>query len=429
MADQLKQVLRGRFFVLFIFSGLFAILAFGQMGLFKTGEIPYPSQNVLEVNQFSSSNEEFFTDLEDFAHSHDLILYRSVYFEGKIKGFVFGEASLTAKLTKDPKLLETITPVGMYFVDGNLTKAALSDLKKLNIKAERFPTGWNYIASELLFGFSIRTTTFWISLLLYAMGLLAFKIAALKKVLIARTLGYNKLGILREMLAMVIGLASFALLIMFSNHYFGSMLFNSYVLIIGVIYVMLTLLMLLVNLIFAIYVKTIPIIAILKNKQRGTVFSYIWLLVIMISITLMALSLTSYYKGYEASKIRKASFAKWEKIDKLAQLTVTDPSFEQEQFSENSMNVSMTKKETEKLAKEEATYYEKWRKFDHDFTASEKLFVESPRELDFLNATSDDGKTTEAQDFYHPEETIHIENKWIARTWQVSPSLVKLSTR
>ena len=85
MRMTIKQMLAGRFIVLFVFSCFFAVIGFGQMGLFKTGELPYPSQSGLDVSKVSTSSEQFFDSLEQFAKENHLIIYRSVVENGDLK--------------------------------------------------------------------------------------------------------------------------------------------------------------------------------------------------------------------------------------------------------------------------------------------------------------------------------------------------------
>lgn len=418
MIRKIKQMLAGRFIVLFVFSCFFAVIGFGQMGLFKTGELPYPSQSGLDVSKVSTSSEQFFDSLEQFANENHLIIYRSVVENSDLKGFVFGNSPKKSDLTKNPNLLKQLSPVGIYYVDGNLSKAKQKQLASLKANMTVHPTGWEGIAGELLYGSSIRTKTLWMSLMLFSVSLLALKMAKIRQVMVGRTLGKIRLQLGKEGLSVILGLLVTGIVLSMTNHYFGTMLVISLALILAVIGVLLGLIILVINLIFFSYVCLIPMLVILKHKETGRFFSYMWLLAIILSMSLMTTAVTVYQKGYQASKYRQVSVKKWQSVSKFAQLSYTIPAF---------MNDMPKTKEERAIYDEKIdTYNKKWRLFDRQFSEYEKLFINVPQDMSFLNEL-DAGETIGALDFNQPTKTIQIKKEWVTKTWQVSPSLVKLS--
>lgn len=407
MKAKIKNLISGRFIVLFVFSCLFAIMGFGQMGLFKTGELPYPSQNGMDISKVSTTSETFFEELDKLAFEHHLTIYKSVVEAGHLKGFVFGKVVQQSDLTQNPELLKQISPLGAYYVDGELTQTVQKKLNDLNIKFTIFPTGWQGVAGELLLGWHIRTKTFWMSMLLFSITLLALKIAGIRRVMVARTLGKIRLNILIELLSVVIGLGLTGSIISLSNHYIGTMLLPSFALVLSVICCLLCCAILLINFIFYLYIRLIPMIVILKNKQTGRFFSYLWLFVIVVSMSLMTIAIGDYQNAYQSLTVRQEALDKWQLLSSFGQLALKAPDFMAES--------PITQEERAAYDKKISDYDKKWRSFDQIFSNNEKISIKIPREVSFLNETGN-GETTDALDFNQPTKIIPIQNKWIART-------------
>lgn len=420
MRIKIKNLIAGRFIVLFVFSCLFAVVGFGQMGLFKTGELPYPSQKVIDVTKVLGPSQQFYEELNQLAEENHLTIYRSVVENGNSKGFVFGKFVKQENLTQNVEVLTQISPLGTYFVDGDLSKSVQKKISQLNVTFTTHPTGWQGVAGELLLGWSIRTKTFWMSLVLFSVTLLALKIARIRQIMVARTLGKMRLKVLYEVFSVILGLCTMGMILSILNHYIGTMLLPSFALVLGVICLLLCLAILLINLIFYIYIRLIPMIVILKNKQTGRFFSYVWLVVIVVSMSLMTIAVGTYQKTYQTLKNRQGALVKWQSLSNLGQLTIKVPQFMDES--------PITQEDRLAYDKRISDYDKKWRLFNQQFLENEKIFVEIPRELSFLNETGN-GETTDALDFNQPTKVIQIQNKWIAKTWQVSPSLVKLSQK
>ncbi|GFH43046.1 ABC transporter permease [Lactococcus hodotermopsidis] len=418
---KLSKQLTGRFIALFLFTGIFVALAFGQMGLFKTGEIPFPSQNILYVSEVSTDSNNFYGTLEQIAENDNLRLYRSVVDKGESKGFVFGQLPKTSKerWTKNSETLEALPLIGEYFIEGKMSQKSLDSLEKIKVKSVIAPTGWQGVVGDLFLGWTIRTTTFYMSLLLFAVTIYALKMAKVKKAMIARTLGVKVIAITVELLSLLFSFVCWSLLVIALSNYSGTMLLTSFIFLLAFILASVLLVYLFVQFLFWSFIRTSQISGILKNKIVNKPFNYLWLLIIALSIGTMTQVISQAKEEYDLAQNRQIALKKWEKISDFSKLDV--------KFSELMMNMpeqQQTKEEEEARKKALTAYVLGWQDFYDSFSDDDELFLERPDDIDFLQI---DGETTPAEDFKNPGKIVDLQSKWIAKIWQVSPYVVKLS--
>jgi hypothetical protein len=316
---------------------ILTILGIGEIKEFELG-IKYPAQAAVNLTKYEGPliKEQIYNKLEQLVKANNLTFFKPIWqSDGSQKVFVFGNSENYFKnkmYSNDKNLLSDASMTGMYYCNKHLGKIMKNDLLKMGFKYKGGDIGWWMMPFNFFLGRNVRSAAVWTLLFVFAVLLFAVKMIYVKTAMVKRSLGMFRLFMQKDIM-IDIGILIFesiGIIIVFAllQKSMTSVFVKTFSLLVGVILLCLLIISLIVNGLFALNVRFMPAVKVLKNKKSQGIISYIWLLGILASIFIFGLTASEIAHVAKALAEDAKVLQKWEVAKNFATITWFDKTVE-----------------------------------------------------------------------------------------------------
>jgi hypothetical protein len=307
--------MKWRISVLCFIVSLLAILGLGEIQEFGDG-IKYPAQAGVNLTKYEGNltKKQIRNKLEQLTKANNLVLFKPILqSNGSQKVFIFGNGQnyLKNKMYSDDKrLLDDTEMTGMYYSDKKISNNLINELETMGFKYKAGDIAWWMVPVNFFLGRNVRSIAVWTLLFVFAVLLFAVKMMYVKTTMVQRSLGMLRATIIKD-IVLDIGILILDVIIIVTffilwQGSFSSVFVKSFNLLLSVILLSLIVIALIVNGLFALNVRLMPAIKVLKNKKSQGIVSYIWLIGILASVFIFNITANEIiHESFELSKKAK----------------------------------------------------------------------------------------------------------------------------
>ena len=250
--------------------------------------------------------------------------------EGQGKVYLFGQMTKQfsgESYTKESQELLDTELTGMYYSDQPFSGKVKRELSALNLRYLPGDFGWWLTPVDFLFG-NLRSFSVWTLFFVFGVLLFAVKMIYIKKAMIQRSLGLFRKQMWRAVVAdigiligtTVIVMVLFALI----QGSLTSVFVKSFTLVSGINLLILLGISGLVNGLFALNVKLMNAVAVLKNRSSQNFISYIWLMGILLSFVIFGVTVNESVTVVRELTNQVSTLGNWEKAQDFVRITWFD---------------------------------------------------------------------------------------------------------
>lgn len=318
--------MKWRLTVLSLFVLLISFLSLGAVKEFGN-DIPYPAQAAFSLTGSSEVDKnQIFDKIQEIADKKQLTIYRPFLDKsGQQATFVFGKIQRkNQSYITDRGVLAASTATGMYYSSKALPTELKTELQRFGLTYTGADLPWYLVPINFLF-MNLRSLAVWTLFFVFAVLLFAVKMLYVKKAMIQRSLGlfdreFRRSLWLDSTILISTGILVWLLFVLWQ----GSMV-NVYVktfsLLLFLNLFILMVISLLVNLLFALNVRLMGAITVLKNKKSNPLVLYIWLFGILLSCFIFGVTASESVKTISKSAQEIAVLGNWKIAQDYAAIT------------------------------------------------------------------------------------------------------------
>lgn len=308
--------MKWRLTVLSLFVLLISFLSLGAVKEFGN-DIPYPAQSAFSLTNSSQiASNQVFDKVQAIADKHHLTIYRPFLDDsGKSSTFVFGEVQDKHQgYVTDRAVLETKSVNGMYYSSKGLPAELETEMQQLGVSYSGADLPWYLVPVNFLF-MNLRSLAIWTLFFVFAVLFFAVKMLYIKKAMVQRSLGLFDRDFKRSLwldatILLGAGIFSWLIFVLWQGS-LSNVYVKTFSILLFINLAILIFLSLLVNVLFALNLRLMSAVTVLKNKKSNPLVLYIWLFGILLSCFIFGITVSESVKTISKSAQEIAVLGNW----------------------------------------------------------------------------------------------------------------------